>query len=397
MARPVVGQRRGFGLMLLAAQIFQIGTDRIPPITLATVILNVAIYLRLIPFLPSVHGACTSNNLVLSKNQWLRLVYSSFYHLDDMHLYFNMVSFIWKGITLERKLKSRMFLILLVTFSILTQVTMLLINQIFAEIFSKPQYLYSCAAGFSAVCFALKVLTTADSDNNVSVMGMPITVPSRYACWVELILIQILVPNASFTGHLAGILVGLMYTHGPLSKILRTIDLIFSVFTDHSHRFSFERTARDTGRTGATPNRRQYKGDDDDDEQLQRAISDSLQQTRFQQQTRPQPPPYGWNIPQDNPPTYKNKLYPNLTNEESTSHTPSAPPYVNDRHSSPHNPYYTAEENNQLPYPVNTPPYPMSDILPRVPLHSSENPGNAATSDSKEDVRSARLRRFDRK
>ena len=71
------------------------------------------------------------------------------------------------------------------------------------------------------IYFLFQVLTTYHSDGNVSVMGMPISVPSRYACWVELVLIHYLVPNSSFTGHLSGILVGLMYTFGPLKKVVK--------------------------------------------------------------------------------------------------------------------------------------------------------------------------------
>lgn len=44
--------------------------------------------------------------------------------------------------------------------------------------------------------------------------------PSRWACWIELVVIQLIVPRASFTGHLAGILVGLAYVKGPLKSIM---------------------------------------------------------------------------------------------------------------------------------------------------------------------------------
>jgi len=212
--------------MLLAGQIIQIGADRIPPVTLATVGLNAAIYMRLLPGLPTVHEACTSNNNVFNQQQWVRLIFSSFFHLDDMHLYYNMISFIWKGMTLERDLGKKKFFIMLVFFSVLTQLTMLGLNQFLAVVFSNKKYLYVCAAGFSAVIFALKVLTTASSRGNEQIMGLPIVIPSRYACWVELVVIQILVPNASFTGHLAGILVGLMYVHGPLKYLIKIVSKI---------------------------------------------------------------------------------------------------------------------------------------------------------------------------
>ena len=220
--------RGGLGLLLLAGQVSRIGVDRITPVTLAIVAVNVLIYLRLIPNLPKVHGACTSYSKVIKDRQYGRIIASSFYHLDDMHLYFNMVSFIWKGIKLENKLKSRRFFILIAVFSILTQVVMLLLNYMLYEAFNNSQYLYTCAAGFSAVIFGLKVLTTSHSNNSVSVMGMPLLVPARYACWVELILIQILVPQASFTGHLSGILVGLICVYGPLKKIIKLLDKLAS-------------------------------------------------------------------------------------------------------------------------------------------------------------------------
>lgn len=62
----------------------------------------------------------------------------------------------------------------------------------------------------TGVIFALKVLTThASPSNSQSFMG--IYVSSKYTYWIELIIIQMVSPNASIIGHLSGILVGLMY------------------------------------------------------------------------------------------------------------------------------------------------------------------------------------------
>ena len=215
--------RGGFGLLLLAAQLHRIGLNRIPPATLAITVLNVVIYMRLIPSIPGVHGACTSNSYVLDHKQWYRLLTSSFYHLDDMHLYFNMISFVWKGISLEQRMGTKKFITTIGLFSVLTQLVMLALNYFFSIVFLSPSYLRTCAAGFSAVIFALKVLTTDQMDGDSNVMGLPISVPTRYACWAELVLIQIMVPNASFTGHLAGILVGLAFIHGPIKKMVKVV------------------------------------------------------------------------------------------------------------------------------------------------------------------------------
>ncbi len=70
------------------------------------------------------------------------------------------------------------------------------------------------------VIFALKVLCNhyfPHEDNWI--MGW-FVVPSRLACWAELALISILVPNSSFIGHLSGIFVGLAYVNGPLKAIM---------------------------------------------------------------------------------------------------------------------------------------------------------------------------------
>ena len=237
MSRRTQGSRGGgFGLFLLASQIMQIGVDRIPPVTLLTVAINAVIYMRLVPGLPGVNSACTSNINVLNHKEWKRIFLSSFYHLDDMHLYYNMISFIWKGIKLERDLGKRKFFILIAVFSVGTQVAMLALNHGCSVAFQNTHYLRTCAAGFSAVIFALKVVTTALSAGSEYVMGLPISVPTRYACWVELVVIQLLVPNASFTGHLAGILVGLLYVYGPLKYFVKVLSKISGQCVSQSYR-----------------------------------------------------------------------------------------------------------------------------------------------------------------
>jgi len=73
---------------------------------------------------------------------------------------------------------------------------------------------------FSAgVIFALKVLTSSETPPGREWVHF-MWVPTRYAAWAELILIHLLVPNASFMGHLAGILSGLIYTSTPIGTIV---------------------------------------------------------------------------------------------------------------------------------------------------------------------------------
>lgn len=227
LVTSVMFQRRrrapGIGLLFLVSQLYNIGFNRIPPVTLSFIGINVAVYLGLLNNLPSLGNACISAHHVWFNGDWKRLVLAAFYHLDDFHLYYNMASFVWKGMSLEGRMGSRKFLYILSVFTVLTHAVLVGLDLTLANITEDPSYIYTCAAGFSGVIFALKVLTTYDLPSGVSmVMGM-FPVPMRWACWVELLLIQLLVPNASFTGHLAGILVGLMYVKGPLKYVMDTV------------------------------------------------------------------------------------------------------------------------------------------------------------------------------
>lgn len=71
----------------------------------------------------------------------------------------------------------------------------------------------------SGVIFALKVLTTHE-EPNMRAMVVGIQIPGKYAAWVELILIHMLVPNSSFMGHLAGILSGVAYCKTYLGSVV---------------------------------------------------------------------------------------------------------------------------------------------------------------------------------
>ena len=89
-------------------------------------------------------------------------------------------------------------------------ITLLLAKSLVLFFEHDTAYYYEYAVGFSGVLFGLKVVLNSQfSDNFTYVHG--IFVPSRYAAWAELILIQLFVPGVSFLGHLGGILAGIVY------------------------------------------------------------------------------------------------------------------------------------------------------------------------------------------
>jgi hypothetical protein len=79
------------------------------------------------------------------------------------------------------------------------------------------------AVGFSGVLFALAVdesaLTPAPTR---SVFGL-LSVPTRLYPWVLMLVLQLLLPNISFLGHLAGILAGSLHAAGGLAWALPSL------------------------------------------------------------------------------------------------------------------------------------------------------------------------------
>ena len=229
----------GFGLVLLALQLmnlfnFMSRSDGFYPITLGVLGLNIAAYLQpgTIAW-PSLQQACISVQGVLFQKQWKRLLLAPFFHSSEFHLYYNMASFMWKAISLERHFGTPYFLYMLSVFSIGTGSVYIGINYMLAEVLDQWSYIQSCAVGFSGVIFALKVVTTHMQPRGFSMVMGFIPVPMRLACWVELVLISALFPNVSFVGHLAGILVGLAFVSGPLKRIM-DFPLSLGMFINHS-------------------------------------------------------------------------------------------------------------------------------------------------------------------
>ena len=117
----------------------------------------------------------------------------------------------------------------------------------------------SCAVGFSAVIFSLKFvhnqsLSTSSSSSSSMTRVHGINVPLGYACWVELVIISLVTPNASFLGHLSGILAGMLYLNG--RKYLRAVYRLLSgaVVPSWQDRYSYANGNSFTAPAAATDN-----------------------------------------------------------------------------------------------------------------------------------------------
>ena len=129
-----------------------IRNDRLPPVTLAILALNAIIYLEIevleLPY-PSLDNVCISAVSIIYHKEWLRLLLSPFFHGDDWHLYYNMISFGLKGRSLEKRYGSGYFAILVAVFSISCGLVLVGLEYISFKLFDRYSDLTACAVGFS--------------------------------------------------------------------------------------------------------------------------------------------------------------------------------------------------------------------------------------------------------
>ncbi|CEG43598.1 serine protease family [Plasmopara halstedii] len=211
--RPNVGRDgQGIALMLtLVQQIHQL--ERKPPVTLGLIALMYGIHFQKgqTPELFSSYSLCPDK--VLNRWDLSRVVVSGLLHVDDWHLYHNMASFLWKGYNLEYKLGSVRFLLTVGGLLVLCHLFVVVVALALAKGFQIPGPLHQCSVGFSGVIFALKVLLNHNSPAFSSLYGFQ--VPTKYAAWLELVVIHYMVPRSSFIGHMCGILAGYIFLYFP--------------------------------------------------------------------------------------------------------------------------------------------------------------------------------------
>ncbi|KAL4579179.1 hypothetical protein LXL04_015316 [Taraxacum kok-saghyz] len=217
-------------LMLLQAVNEYRRLERKPPVTAAILAANTLIYLRpafLNHILPTIDDVWFNAHLIVKDKDLKRFFLSAFYHLGESHLVYNMISLLWKGIQLETSLGSAEFASMVAALLGLSQgITLVLAKSLLLFNYERAYY-NEYAAGFSGVLFAMKVVLNSQSDGYTNLNGF--VVPAKHAAWAELVLIQLLVPNVSFLGHLGGILAGIVYLRlkasytgpSPLTKMLK--------------------------------------------------------------------------------------------------------------------------------------------------------------------------------
>lgn len=233
-------------LLLLLSRLWQ-QYQRLPirpgPITSALVLVMIA--LHLVPGLsPPLQAVCISSSHMWRLFQpsstggiaaWLfvqrsplarasegtqRLVVSTLLHVDDLHLYYNMASLLWKGGVLEDAMGVERFCGF-VAYAALVSGALAVSFGWAAETLQLGTL--HCAVGFSGVLYAMSALLALhDSpDRPVRVLGIPVR--RRYAVWVEVVVASLLHSHVSFLGHLAGAAAGALWALAPGSRLTAAV------------------------------------------------------------------------------------------------------------------------------------------------------------------------------
>lgn len=152
---------------------------------------------------------------VIYKGEIYRIITSAFLHGGALHLGVNMLSTMTVGTSLERRLGTARMGALLLCATLLCGT----VHCALAILLPGPQYMRQHSLGFSGVLFAILVSESWRSNSSRSIFGM-VDVPARYYPIAALVAMQVLIPNVSFLGHLAGLLVGILEYYSALNLVL---------------------------------------------------------------------------------------------------------------------------------------------------------------------------------
>jgi membrane associated rhomboid family serine protease len=205
--------------MMSASPILDI-ISKIPIANSFAMALCLCTYVYQITCNPSLHHYTMNPRLVLFLNEYYRLITSCLFHGSLMHIGMNMMSAAAIGNFLERKIGTLKHGITILWSMLLTSLIHILVSYGIYLLLGVESLMYQHSLGFSGVLFHLTLLqANLSPKTSRDVFGL-IRVSSTVYPWVLLVMLQFLMPNLSFLGHLSGLLVGTLQVHGALDCIL---------------------------------------------------------------------------------------------------------------------------------------------------------------------------------
>ena len=163
-------------------------------------------------FLADAGRACLSPAAVLFGLEMWRLFTGLFILSGDGHMYWAMSSLAAKGLSLEPRVGTESYAVVLIVTALLSGIIYTLLTWIgLPSLLGLHNGFDSCFVGPDMVLFALKPVSLALGGNEASsFFGMPLP-GGAHAAWVELLIVYVWHHNASMFANICGIFAGYLY------------------------------------------------------------------------------------------------------------------------------------------------------------------------------------------
>jgi membrane associated rhomboid family serine protease len=177
------------------------------PVVCATIIICVVNYIWINRDAAARVANCAfSFKAVVCDGQFDRAFFAQISHESLAHLALNMGSVVSLQ-QLEQSQGSLAYLKLIAVVMFMSAAIMLALSFIMFKHTGQQHHLTSSAIGYSCVLFGMTSFQSVSAASaSVSVLGLRL--PALFAPFASLVLVSLIVPAASFTGHVSGILAG---------------------------------------------------------------------------------------------------------------------------------------------------------------------------------------------
>lgn len=156
---------------------------------------------------------CLSPFCVVERSEAARLWGCALVHLDAAHLLSNLAVLLPEAAALERQEGSGAFAGDVVALTGLSSALFVAWAVLDKELFHRPNTYYAVGAvGLSSLAFALQVVRGESRRGTlVSALGLPL--PAQWGWVAQLALTHVAAPDASFAGHVCGVLAGIAHVY----------------------------------------------------------------------------------------------------------------------------------------------------------------------------------------